>query len=505
MKKQDTRPNQILNPKSTHREKKDLKIFQKRELLSLLKDIPQVDADKIEKLLFHWQKMLESEDRTDLTRLEKAHDIALKHYLDSALPLKFIKLPSPLLDIGTGAGFPGLVLKILSPETHVILGEVRPKRVEFLRSVIRDLKLTQIEVFAHRIGPQFPLEIQGVVTRALESARDTVYRVAPFLPQGGKIILLKGPRGEEEIVDVSREFNDFKHKETFNYTLAQTHHKRQLIIFERVFEKVRQSGEVARSTLPSKIGTNKKTEITSRANPVFKMLSSLENSRSIARHEKYLVSGQKLVNEIIHRYAKNVRALIFDATKQDLRMAANFEIFSLAPALFREVDFLGSKNTLALLNLPKLVEWKKDTIPGITVFLPFQDPGNLGAAIRSAAAFGAKRVVLLKEASSPFLPKAVRAAANALFEIEILYGPSLTELLTMPLELYRLDAAKGGKNISEIKFPKSVMLVVGVEGYGFIEKGQSIPIEIPITSKVESLNAQAALAVALYEISRRLT
>ncbi|HNN01871.1 MAG TPA: 16S rRNA (guanine(527)-N(7))-methyltransferase RsmG, partial [Turneriella sp.] len=170
-----------------------------------MRGIPGVNAASVAQLCRHWAMMVESDDRTDLTRLEHERDIALKHYLDCALPLKFTTLPSPLLDIGTGAGFPGLVLKILSPQTHVILGEVRPKRTRFLQAVIDELGLKGVEVFAHRIGPQFPLEINGVVTRALESCRDTLYRVQPFLPQGGRVILLKGPRGEEEVAPAIKE------------------------------------------------------------------------------------------------------------------------------------------------------------------------------------------------------------------------------------------------------------------------------------------------------------
>jgi 16S rRNA G527 N7-methylase RsmG len=62
---------------------------------------------KAAQLRRHWQLLVESDDKTDLTRLETTQEIAIKHYLDCAMPLKFTKLPSPLLDIGSGAGFPG--------------------------------------------------------------------------------------------------------------------------------------------------------------------------------------------------------------------------------------------------------------------------------------------------------------------------------------------------------------------------------------------------------------
>lgn len=131
--------------------------------------------------------------------------------------------------------------------------------------------------------------------------------------------------------------------------------------------------------------------------------------------------------------------------------------------------------------------------------MPFQDPGNIGAAIRSAAAFGVSRVVLLKEAASPFLPKAVRAAANALFRVELMAGPSLDELMESGARVYRLDLE--GASLEEIVFPRDALLLAGVEGYGFRKTGNSVPVRIPIAAGVESLNAQSALSIALYHIA----
>lgn len=263
-------------------------------MLALLKDIPGINTEKCVQLCRHWQLMIDSEDRTDLTRLETTQDIALKHYLDSALPLKFIRLPSPLLDIGTGAGFPGLILKILSPETEVILGEVRPKRTKFLESVIADLGLKGVTVFPHRIGPQFPLEINGVVTRALESARDTLYRVQPFLPVGGRVILLKGPKGDEEVAEAISELTDFAHEKTYSYNLAGSTHERRLVVYSRQRESIRSAKNDGFQADNSKV-----TQITSRANDHFKSLLTLLEARGIRKRGEFLLSGEKLVREAL--------------------------------------------------------------------------------------------------------------------------------------------------------------------------------------------------------------
>lgn len=449
--------------------------------------------------------MVESDDRTDLTRLESAQDIAYKHYLDCALPLKYVKLPSPLLDIGTGAGFPGLVLKILSPETEVILGEVRPKRTRFLEQVIERLGLKGVQVFAHRIGPQFPHEIQGVVTRALESCRDTLYRVQPFLPAGGRVILLKGPRGDEEIAEAIKDVPDFRHEKTYSYHLGNTRHDRRLMIFVREKESLRTAtgpGENPPQGRSATQAARAPIEITSRANPLFKSLIQLSEARGIRKAGQFLLSGEKLVNEVIAdpKLSTNLEAIVADPQMPALKHSRK-EI-RLAPALFRELDELGTRYPIALMRLAELRSYDPaHDRAGITVFLPFQDPANVGAAIRSAAAFGAARVVLLKEAASPYLPKALRAAANAIFHVEILAGPTLSHLVQSGAEIYRLDME--GEVVSEVEFPPDVRFLAGVEGYGFRETGNTRPIRIPMAGNVESLNAQTALSIVLYELQRR--
>jgi tRNA G18 (ribose-2'-O)-methylase SpoU len=80
-------------------------------------------------------------------------------------------------------------------------------------------------------------------------------------------------------------------------------------------------------------------------------------------------------------------------------------------------------------------------------------------------------------------------------------GPSLRELVRSVPGILRLDLK--GIDIAEAALPADVMLLPGVEGYGFAETGQTIPVTIPIAGEVESLNAQSALVIALYEIMRR--
>ncbi|MEJ2025381.1 MAG: class I SAM-dependent methyltransferase, partial [Deltaproteobacteria bacterium] len=103
-------------------------------------------------LLWRFHRELHAKtDKLDLTRIKNFDSMVVKHYIDCACVPKLIELPSPLLDIGSGAGFPGIPIKILAPQVHVILSEGRKKRAIFLEEVCTLLGLQGIEVYPHKI------------------------------------------------------------------------------------------------------------------------------------------------------------------------------------------------------------------------------------------------------------------------------------------------------------------------------------------------------------------
>ena len=82
--------------------------------------------------------------------------MVVKLYADSILPsLQYPQLPSPLLDLGTGPGMPGIPLKIFRPDLHILLAESRQQRVHFLKAVVAELNLPGLEVIERGIAPDF--------------------------------------------------------------------------------------------------------------------------------------------------------------------------------------------------------------------------------------------------------------------------------------------------------------------------------------------------------------
>jgi tRNA G18 (ribose-2'-O)-methylase SpoU len=134
------------------------------------------------------------------------------------------------------------------------------------------------------------------------------------------------------------------------------------------------------------------------------------------------------------------------------------------------------------------------------VLIPFQDPENVGAAIRSAAAFGAAQAILLAESAHPFHPKALRASGGAVLSLPLRQGPALSDL---PEDLPIVALSAQGPDIRTTEFPPAFGLLAGLEGPGLPERWRNRALSIPIRAEVESLNAAAATAVALYEWRRR--
>jgi 16S rRNA (guanine527-N7)-methyltransferase len=173
----------------------------------------------------------------DLTRIYQFDNMVQKHYVDCVLVAKMLdwNLPSPLLDIGTGAGLPGIPLKIACPETELILSEGRHKRIAFLHEVVEALGLRDIEIYEGKIYPSFSTSVKGVITRALESIPKTLDRVMKCLAPGGRAIFMKGPSCNDELEEAVSAFRDtYKLSQDISYTIPHSSHHRRLIVFMRL-------------------------------------------------------------------------------------------------------------------------------------------------------------------------------------------------------------------------------------------------------------------------------
>ncbi len=179
---------------------------------------------------------MENQKRENFTRLTSLKDVGIKHFFVSMIVNKQTPLKFPLLDMGTGPGFPGIPLKILlGPEKKIILAEGVQKRVEFLKKVRDELKLVNLDIIGRNVTPDFVYPVGGVITRAVEDARNTLANVYNCLPEGGCVYLMKGPNVDPEIKMALDEWGDrYKLEKNKAYILPNTTHERRLLVFRKI-------------------------------------------------------------------------------------------------------------------------------------------------------------------------------------------------------------------------------------------------------------------------------
>ena len=179
-------------------------------------------------------------------------------------------------------------------------------------------------------------------------------------------------------------------------------------------------------------------------------------------------------------------------------MPDQITVYRLATDLFREIDAHGTNQPILVIRVDPLPEWRdRDWPSGCTLFVPFQDPANVGAVIRSAVAFGVSRVVMLREAAHPFHHKSLRAAGSSILRVSLFEGPSIKELEKTRVSLITLSAK--GKNIARYKFPNTFGLLPGLEGPGLPDTlRKATSLKIPMAPGIESINAALATGIALY-------
>jgi|SRR5579863_2394677 len=171
---------------------------------------PAVTDQQLHLFLRYRQELLEWNSRFNLTAITDPDEILIRHFLDSASILVVYDEPQArVLDIGAGAGFPGLPLKILRPQWRVLLLEATGKKVTFLQHVIKTLELRDVEAvhgraeeLAHR--QTYHASFDLITARAVASLPALLEYAAPYCHIGGRIVLPKKGELAEELAQGKR-------------------------------------------------------------------------------------------------------------------------------------------------------------------------------------------------------------------------------------------------------------------------------------------------------------
>lgn len=157
-----------------------------------------ITEKQLNQLDTYYKLLVETNKHTNLTRITEEKDVYLKHFYDSLTIVKVIDLNQDLslIDIGTGAGFPGLVLKIIFPNLKITLLDSLNKRIEFLNKVINELDLKDIKTVHSRIEDYKEI-YDVVVSRAVAKTNILLELSCQLVKIGGYFIFLKGNIDEE--------------------------------------------------------------------------------------------------------------------------------------------------------------------------------------------------------------------------------------------------------------------------------------------------------------------
>lgn len=236
--------------------------------------------------------------------------------------------------------------------------------------------------------------------------------------------------------------------------------------------------------------------IESHKNPYFKVWKTLLEGRGLKKHAQFLLMGRKLVPEMLKQRPELFSTLIHspDHIDHGLQLPPQVIEHPLSRLLFGELDIFQTRFPMLVGNIPKMKSWDPSKASDdLEVLTALGDPANQGALLRSCEAFGIKKVVLLKESSNPFHPKAIRASSGSVLRLNMEVGPSIQEL---PDSVISLDMH--GTGLPQFEWPKQGRLLMGEEGQGLPDHLRGNCISIPMSPKIESLNAVAATSIALY-------
>jgi 16S rRNA (guanine527-N7)-methyltransferase len=150
----------------------------------------------------HLAKVVEVNQVMNLTRITTAKDGAVKHVLDSLLPWKLLQNAESIVDIGSGAGFPGIPLAAVFPEKKVVLVESIQKKARFLSETVGHLELPNVTVFSERAEDYLQRNQADVlVARAVAPLPKLLAMLGPALQKLNKMLLYKGPDIDQELQD----------------------------------------------------------------------------------------------------------------------------------------------------------------------------------------------------------------------------------------------------------------------------------------------------------------
>lgn len=196
---------------------------------------------QIERFYKYMNLLIEWNEKINLTAITEPKEIIIKHFIDSLTVLKDIKGKNTLVDVGTGAGFPGIPLKIMDEEIKITLLDSLNKRINFLNEVINQLDLKNIETIHSRVeeagkNKKYRESFDIATARAVANLATLSEYMLPLVKVGGKSICMKGSEVSEELQNSKKAISILggEIENIDNFQLPKSDMMRNIVIIKKV-------------------------------------------------------------------------------------------------------------------------------------------------------------------------------------------------------------------------------------------------------------------------------
>lgn len=214
----------------------------KEKLNSYLEEIDiKLDEKQIKQFYEYMNLLLEWNEKMNLTAITEKNEIILKHFVDCLTISKHIKQGAYMIDVGTGAGFPGIPIKIAREDVEIVLMDSLNKRINFLNDVIENLGLEKIETIhsrAEELGKNknYREKFDVATSRAVANLNTLSEYMLPFVKKGGVAICMKGPDANEELDKAKKAISILggTAREVYSFVLPNSDISRNVVVVEKV-------------------------------------------------------------------------------------------------------------------------------------------------------------------------------------------------------------------------------------------------------------------------------
>lgn len=205
----------------------------------------ELDKEKAEALKIYKELLVEWNERMNLTAITQDYEVIIKHFVDCLECTHLITDEKKIIDVGTGAGFPGMVLAIYYPQIQFTLLDGLNKRLIFLEEVVNKLRLENVKIVHARAeeaarNEEFFEQYDAVVSRAVANLPVLLEYTSPYVKVNGKCIVMKGDNAKEELeisknaMNILKLKNDSSKEYKYSYKIDNEEYNRTILYINKI-------------------------------------------------------------------------------------------------------------------------------------------------------------------------------------------------------------------------------------------------------------------------------